>query len=419
LKLFHIILFLLAAHTSQALSMRGIDACFDRDIKSIQLHTEGKPLAEPVIELGSGEQLLLTFDDLNSSARNFVYKITLCDADWNESDLLFSEYIAGFQQDNIQDYRQSFNTLVGYTFFTLRIPNANTELKLSGNYKIQVMNDDEPEKVLFQKGFSVVERTLPFTALCEIRRNTLSGQPNCSQQLNLKVDYQGVNVQNPRTDVKVRITQNSFYLPVAPPTPVFITPHGIDYSFYDKNLYAGGEDYRQFDISSFEYRTLRVRKIQVIDEKYQVLLDLDAIVRQHIAYQDRNGSYIVRNARYEDNSDTESDYADVFFTLLTHRPLPGKVYVFGEFTNWELSEEYLMLYSAERTCYELTLPVKQGYYNYRYVLLDDNNEADFSAIENCSDETENTYGVYVYYRGLTDRHDRLVNATWVNSQNAI
>ena len=105
MKLLHTTLFLLAAYTSQALSMRGVDACFDRDIKSIQLHTEGRPLAEPVIELGGGERLLLTFDDLSSSTRNFVYKITLCDADWNESALLFSEYIAGFQQDNIQDYQ--------------------------------------------------------------------------------------------------------------------------------------------------------------------------------------------------------------------------------------------------------------------------------------------------------------------------
>jgi hypothetical protein len=396
-----------------AMSLRGVDGCYDRYIKSIQLHRADNLDAEPIITLGSGEQTLLTFDDLSGANRSFTYKIILCDADWNESDLPSSYYITGFEQDNILDYRQSFGTLTQYTFFELRIPNANTELLLSGNYKIQVTDSDAPDKVLFQKGFSVVEHTLPFKAFCTVNANTMSGQRNCSQQLDIKIGYQGVNVQNPHSDIKVRVMQNGHSQPVTPPEAKFIAPDNADYSFYDKNLYAGGAEYRQFDISSFEYRTLRVRKIMVVENEYQVLIEEDGILHQHLAYIDRNGHYFVRNARYEDNSNTESDYAGVFFTLLAPRPFEGKVYVFGELSNWQLSDPYLMFYNAERHSYELTLPLKQGHYDYRYVLLPTgSNQPDFSAIEHCSHETENLYGIYVYYRTIADRHDRLVCVTW-------
>ena len=406
------------AMPARAVPMRGGDARFDSHIHSIQLHRADNPAAEPVIELGGGEQVLLTFDDLSGSHRSFTYKIVLCNADWHESDLLFSEYIAGFQEDNIQDYRQSFNTLTPYTFFELRIPNANTDILLSGNYKIEVADSDEPQKVLFQKGFAVVERTLPFKAACSINRTALDGRGNCSQQLDLKLDYQPLNVPNPRTDIKVRITQNGYRPPVPPPEAVFVAQYGVDYSFPDKNLYAGGAEYRQFDISSFEYRTLRAHRIEVVENQYRVWLEPDGIIHQHLAYLDDNGGYLVRSARYEENSSTESDYAQVFFTLAAPRQLAGRVYVFGELTNWQLSDACQMRYNAQQTQYELALPLKQGHYDYRYVLLPEGGVPDLAAIEHCSAETENTYGIYVYYRSLADRHDRLVNVTWVKTRNS-
>ncbi|GHT10662.1 hypothetical protein AGMMS4956_02410 [Bacteroidia bacterium] len=409
---------MLASLAGQALPLRGGDACFDPHIKSIQLHKEGAPLVEPVVVLGSGEQVWLTFDDLSSERRYFTYRLVLCDADWHPSDLPYTDYIAGFWDDNIADYNSSFNTLTPYTFFSLRLPNENTQFTLSGNYKIEVMDADYPNDILFSKGFAVVEHTLPFAVQCKVRQQPLAGQPECRQRLDFKVDYTSVNIQNPRTEVKVRITQNGYLPPAVPPEPVFILPTGIDYAMYDKNLYAGGAEYRKFDISSFEYRSLRVRKIQVEEGQYYVLLDEDAVLRQYIASTDINGSYIVKNARYEENSNTESDYAQVLFTLLTHRPLQGKVYVFGEFTNWQLSDDYLMLYSAERSTYELTLPVKQGFYNYRYLLVDEDGNVDFGALEGCSHETENSYGIYVYYRSPLDRHDRLMNVTTVGLQNS-
>jgi hypothetical protein len=56
--------FPLAALVCTAAPLQAIDECFDDNIKSIRLHREGAPFAEPVLTLDSDDRLLLTFDDL-------------------------------------------------------------------------------------------------------------------------------------------------------------------------------------------------------------------------------------------------------------------------------------------------------------------------------------------------------------------
>lgn len=409
---------MVAAIPANAISMRAADACMDDDIKSVQLRRAENPAVEPVIALGSGQQVRLTFDDLSGMNRRFSYNIILCDADWNDSPLPASDYVAGFAEDNISDYKESFGTAAKYTHYELLIPNDNTQLLLSGNYKIQVMDSNAPNKIVLQKCFMAAEHTLPFQTACSVNLMPSAEYRPCMQQLNIKVDYGDVKVQNPRSDIKVRIMQNGHSMPLPPPDAVFFSPTGVDYSFYDRNLYPGGAEYRQFDISSFEYLTLRVRHIAMNDagNEYQALLEDDGIVNQHFTYSDYNGGYVVHSARYPDNSGTESDYARVHFILHSKRAFDGSAYIFGELTNWELAPQYEMRYNPQQQAYECSLLLKQGQYDYRYLMLGNGGQPDFAAIEHCSSETENSYSIYVYYRAMSDRHDRLVGVNFVNTK---
>jgi hypothetical protein len=84
----------------------------------------------------------------------------------------------------------------------------------------------------------------------------------------------------------------------------------------------------------------------------------------------------------------------------------GRIFLFGELTNWSVSDRYEMLYIDGS--YKCIVPLKQGFYNYQYVILDKNGNLDMNVTEGCFYETENVYNVYVYYRLLEDRYDRLV-----------
>ena len=59
--------------------------------------------------------------------------------------------------------------------------------------------------------------------------------------------------------------------------------------------------------------------------------------------------------------------------------------------------------------------MKQGFYNYKYVLIDKENTLQEGAISGNFDETENNYKVLVYYRDLGARYDKLIGLGEANS----
>ena len=58
--------------------------------------------------------------------------------------------------------------------------------------------------------------------------------------------------------------------------------------------------------------------------------------------------------------------------------------------------------------YQANVLLKQGYYNYQYVLRQPNGKIVLVPSEGNFFQTQNTYQALVYYRGAGDRTDRLV-----------
>ena len=67
-----------------------------------------------------------------------------------------------------------------------------------------------------------------------------------------------------------------------------------------------------------------------------------------------------------------------------------------------------MAYNFERGAYEVAIKLKQGFYNYKYVTVNDKNELEEGTISGDFYETENNFKVIVYYRDLGARYDRIV-----------
>ena len=59
---------------------------FNRQIKTVLCHNTIDELSLPIINLNSAEQLLISFDDLDTDIKDYYFTIIHCKSDWTASD---------------------------------------------------------------------------------------------------------------------------------------------------------------------------------------------------------------------------------------------------------------------------------------------------------------------------------------------
>ena len=117
------------------------------------MYREGFELTNPVMEMNEPIKLIFKFDDFSEETKNYYYTVIHCDADWNESFLTQADYIDGYPENPLIDYKLSFNTTFNYTNYQLTIPNDNIRFTISGNYVLVVYEDNDKEKVVITQRF--------------------------------------------------------------------------------------------------------------------------------------------------------------------------------------------------------------------------------------------------------------------------
>ena len=93
----------------------------------------------------------------------------------------------------------------------------------------------------------------------------------------------------------------------------------------------------------------------------------------------------------------------------------GEIYIWGALTNYDFTDYNKLQYNFEQKAYEGRLQLKQGYYNYQYVLME-NGKLDFNYIDGNHAQTENSYTILVYYHDYSGNYDRLIGVKEVNSK---
>jgi hypothetical protein len=84
----------------------------------------------------------------------------------------------------------------------------------------------------------------------------------------------------------------------------------------------------------------------------------------------------------------------------------------GGLTYWQFLPEAQVSYNFDRQGFEASLLLKQGYYNYHYVMLpNDSKIGSTEMMEGNFFDTNNEYYFYIYHKPIGSRYDRLVNVT--------
>ena len=386
--------------------LKAKDMCSYDNVLSVKLFKSGDQIADPVINLNTEETVTLTFDELllDRSEGDYYYTIAHCDADWAEETLLVSEYMSGFSENDFQTIKYSKNTMIEYKTFSVVLPNPDVKLKISGNYLIRVFDRNRAiHKPVLVKGFSVVESIAPLSA--STIPNLL---PPCDQQIDIKVYHNELKITDVNYNLKVRIEQNSTKIPgAANPISAFIYPDYVDYTRIDRNRFQGRNEFRTFDTRSLLFNGQGVANRYLSHNRFIVNLVRDTERNSYSAINDINGKYMVAS-EYSIDNDTQSDYAEVIFSLETKNLITGRVFLFGELTNWNISEKYEMIHNSDENLYKCKTMLKQGFYNYQYVVVHHDGSIDLTETEGCFLDTENSYNIYLYYYSPENRFDRLV-----------
>ena len=391
-------------------------------IKSVQLFKEGWNLSYPIIRLNSNEKLILHFDLLDGVAETYYYTFAHCDKDWKKSDIFTNDFLDGYPENPIEDYKSSFNTTVFYFHYKLNFPNDRVSLKLSGNYALIIYPVDKPEEPVITQRFIITEDAVKINVT--LHRPQMTNNNNTNQQVDFTVNYAGLNILDPYRNIFAFILQNGRWdNDKRNLKPDFYGNNELKYSsLSDKNIFQGGNEYRYFDIKSIKYQTEYVRRIDYAVPNYNIYLypSENRELKPYFYWQDFNGKFYIA-IQESKNFEIDADYVYVYFSLPSKQMISGgKIYVSGSLNNWRFDKNNLMTYNQERGEYECTMLLKQGWYNYEYVFLN-NNTTDGTAniFEGSHYETENDYTVLIYYRNPRDRYDRAIGSVTANTLNRL
>ncbi len=386
-------------------------------IKSVKFHHSSLPTSAPIIDLNSSGRLKLTFDDLEGGNKDYVYSIQHCDKDWYPTKIGELEYLEGFNEEDIQRATFSNQTIHDYTHYELLLPNQRTSWKISGNYVLTVMDEDESNLVIMTRRFMVVEPLVNITA--DVLPALDASLYNTHQRIDFEVDLNKFYISDAMNELSVTITQNDRWdNAITNIKPLTAIGDQINFNKFGVSTFPAGKEFRYFDTRDIQLNSDRTEAIEINTYGIDVLLkkDLRRETKNYIFYREGNGVFVPNYEGSLRNGKATSEYTNVIFTLDSSQPIyEHDVYVVGEFSSWNFYPENKMEYNEEIGAYQAEILLKQGYYNYLYAAIDGNNQINYEVTESNWFETENDYTILVYYRQLGARYDRLIGVTNVNS----
>jgi Domain of unknown function (DUF5103) len=390
------------------------DRIYRDNIKTVMFYNASVINSPPVMQYGTSEKLTLRFDELGSRNRDYQYTIIHCDANWQPSQLIKSEFIDGMFTEYLSSYVTATNTYKSYVHYQLDFPTASMRPKLSGNYILKIFLDNEKNAII-TKRFYVYENKVNVSG--EVLRPTMPKYMDAKQLVNFSVDMANANIADPFRDIKVVVRQNNRTdNEIRDLKPRLIQDKSLIYNYDEELLFDGGNEFRPVDVREATFKGMGVRFF-TLDTTYHAVLfgDEERASSAYSKFVDQDGNYSIID-RNNQASFTTSDYVHVYFKLkgMTYDDRQD-VYVFGALTNWQIDKNFKLNYIPRDGEYQGHAMLKMGYYDYEYVTVNANGEISTINTEGNHWETENNYSIFVYHRPTGQNFDLLVGRGVFNS----
>ncbi|MFG6686338.1 DUF5103 domain-containing protein [Mariniflexile sp. HNIBRBA6329] len=383
-------------------------------IKTINFKGNTPETQLPILKLG--EYVVLEFDALNGNEEDYYYKIDHYNYDWTPSILMKSEFMDGFDNQRIRNYENSFNTYQIYSHYQLTIPNEQTRrLKVSGNYLLSVFNSND--EIVFSRKFMIYEDQAAIGVAIKRARDVQFIEEK--QRVEIIVTSKNAPLNNPTQTVKALIVQNNnLNTAISNLNPQYILGNQLIYKYDTETSFLGGNEYLFFENKDVRAANTGIRAIDLQDLYHNYLFtNVERASKPYTYNPDINGNYVITVLDAE-NPSIEADYVWMHFSLIPTEALKNKnIHVYGNFNNYVIDDSTKLLFDAQNQVFRNAILLKQGFYNYKYVVVNKDGSLNEGAISGNFYQTENNYKVIIYYRDLGARYDKIIGIGEGNSVN--
>jgi len=368
-----------------------------------------------------GETFTLQFDDLFGNEANYYYTLQHCNYDWTPSSQLSqNDYLDGFDNQRIQTYNNSFNTLQIFSHYLLTFPNKFTSIRLSGNYMVNILNEDR--EVVFSRRFIIYEDRVSVPV--QVKRSRDMETIQQKHNLDFAIKSESILFQSPLANVKVALFQNGrFDNAIYNVKPQYTIANDLIYKYNKETQFWAGNEYLYYENKLIRNAVANVLSVTAGEIYNTVLYTNEARGNKpYTNWPDVNGNFVIKNASPAvENVAVESDYSWIFFKLSAPAFFDKKsIYVGGMFNNYAKTDEYKLEYNEKLNTYEKAVMIKQGFTNYMYIVTNKDGSVDGEdAPDGNFYQTENQYDILVYYRMNNERYDRVIGRGTANSLNII
>jgi len=386
--------------------------CLLPQVKTLQVLVDGDFQRLPVIDLDGNVSLQVSFDWLGDEQPWIDYTLVHCNARWERDNLNEMDYLDySYLPVHCEEVRPSFNTFLQYYHFAVDFPSESIRPTISGNYAMLFHLQDQPDSLVAVACFMVSEQKAFVSG-------TISGNTDIDfqaqhQQVSIEIGWNDSKLPylDPASNMHVLVQQNERrdnQRWIECPTRM-----GQGMAVYEHNrqlIFEAGNHWRRFEFTDERYPGIGMDYVRYHAPIYYAYLRQDkARNLENYRYdQDQHGRYKV-HALHVDDMEIEAEYFQAMFELDAPQSLDGQgIYLVGEFTHHELDASTKMEYDFNAGRYYKEILLKEGAYNYQYLVPTGRGPLTTAFIEGNHYETPNEYQIYVYYSPFGGRYDRLI-----------
>jgi hypothetical protein len=379
------------------------------EIKSLRAFTSSEIELPVLLPDEPGSNLLhISFDIDAELIPNLNIIFRYCDRNWNPVDNIFL-----LNQGQNTAYNLDFlilpNTVEEARYhFRGRFPDTRgyVSFPFSGKWKFFVTDSQDTSKVYASGKFFVIHRDVNLNT--ELKKELLEDRVYyplaLSRAFTIETSFDLPEEFFPNFVDEIEIIENK----------LTDYPYVVDRSFNTnyRQFYWDGSRKFSFNIKDIrpgnEYRQVDLRNFNRFNSK-NVRAQFDGIETSRFfkfGNRDLNGGYI-----FTKFSDEFATYLNVRFDIRPPEEITGPVFIVGAFNDWKVLPEYELKNSGG--LYSITIPLKRGIYDYKYVTADIINDEvrniDWLVLEGNFWETTNEYYIFLYYNDPNyGGYDRIV-----------